>query len=118
MTGKRKIAFVTSNLKKLEEFRAIVGDGLSFEIAHLNIELPELQGEPEEIAKKKCAYAANIFNGPVIIEDTSLCFNALNELPGPYMYVLLFQNTMFCFLCGIQQGLLYKDWFGRACSDA
>lgn len=25
--------------------------------------------------------------GPVIVEDTSLCFNALGGLPGPYMYV-------------------------------
>ena len=23
--------------------------------------------------------------GPVIVEDTSLCFNALNGLPGPYI---------------------------------
>ena len=25
--------------------------------------------------------------GAVITEDTCLCFNALNGLPGPYMYV-------------------------------
>ena len=25
-------------------------------------------------------------NAPVLVEDTSLCFNALNGLPGPYMY--------------------------------
>ena len=25
--------------------------------------------------------------GPVLTEDTCLCFNALKELPGPYMYV-------------------------------
>ena len=24
-------------------------------------------------------------NGPVMVEDTSLCFNALNGLPGPYI---------------------------------
>ena len=23
--------------------------------------------------------------GPVLVEDTCLCFNALKELPGPYM---------------------------------
>lgn len=27
--------------------------------------------------------------GPVLVEDTCLCFNALNGLPGPYMFVLL-----------------------------
>lgn len=26
--------------------------------------------------------------GPVLVEDTCLCFNALKELPGPYMYVI------------------------------
>ena len=25
--------------------------------------------------------------GPVLTEDTCLCFNALQELPGPYMYL-------------------------------
>lgn len=26
-------------------------------------------------------------NGPVLVEDTALCFNALGGLPGVYMYV-------------------------------
>ena len=25
-------------------------------------------------------------DGPVLVEDTSLCFTALKDLPGPYMY--------------------------------
>jgi hypothetical protein len=28
-------------------------------------------------------------NGPVITEDTCLCFNALQGLPGPYMLAIL-----------------------------
>jgi inosine triphosphate pyrophosphatase len=47
--------------------------------------VPELQGEPEDIARQKCKLAADAVGGPVITEDTSLCFNALNGLPGPYM---------------------------------
>lgn len=40
--------------------------------------------------KKKKKKSANIsisieVNGPVLVEDTALCFNALNGLPGPYM---------------------------------
>lgn len=27
--------------------------------------------------------------GPVLVEDTCLCFKAMNDLPGPYMYVLI-----------------------------
>lgn len=34
---------------------------------------------------RKARDASKILNGNVIIEDTSLCFNALNGLPGPYI---------------------------------
>jgi len=27
--------------------------------------------------------------GPVLVEDTCLCFKAFDELPGPYVYVYL-----------------------------
>lgn len=33
----------------------------------------------------KCKEAAKIVKGPVIVEDTCLCFNALGGLPGPYV---------------------------------
>ena len=49
--------------------------------------VPELQGEPDDISKEKCKLAAEAIQGPVCVEDTCLCFNALNGLPGPYMYV-------------------------------
>ncbi|KAI9356380.1 Ham1 family protein, partial [Pilaira anomala] len=47
--------------------------------------VPELQGETQEIAKQKCKLASEILNGPCITEDTALCFNAMNGLPGPYI---------------------------------
>lgn len=37
------------------------------------------------IARSKVLLAAAEVNGPVLTEDTSLCFNALNGLPGPYI---------------------------------
>jgi len=49
------------------------------------IDLPELQGDPEDIAIEKCKIAANIVGGAVLTEDTSLCFNALSGLPGVYI---------------------------------
>jgi inosine triphosphate pyrophosphatase len=51
------------------------------------VDLPELQGEPEDIAREKCRIAAEALQRPVITEDTSLCFNALGGLPGPYIKV-------------------------------
>lgn len=45
----------------------------------------ELQGDMDDIARFKCKEAARQVGGPVITEDTSLCFDALNGLPGPYI---------------------------------
>ena len=88
-TKTKTLTFVTGNKKKLEEVQQILSSRetkLSFEITNQKIDLPELQGsDPIEIAKEKCAVAARTINGPVFTEDTSLCFNALNSLPGPYV---------------------------------
>ena len=47
--------------------------------------MDELQGDPEFIAKRKVKLAAKGSKTPVITEDVSLCFNAFQGLPGPYM---------------------------------
>ena len=45
-----------------------------------------LKESPEEVARLKILEAVKVLNtGPVIIEDTSLCFNALGGLPGVYI---------------------------------
>lgn len=81
------IHFATGNKKKLEEVVAILeaGQKLPFTVESVKIELPELQGEPEEISKEKCRLAAKAVGSAVMVEDTSLCFNALKGLPGPYI---------------------------------
>ncbi|EDV32196.1 uncharacterized protein Dana_GF14164 [Drosophila ananassae] len=81
----KPITFVTGNAKKLEELVAILGPTFPRTIVSKKIDLPELQGEIDEIAIKKCKEAARHVNGPVLVEDTSLCFNALEGLPGPYI---------------------------------
>lgn len=48
--------------------------------------VPELQGPSlEEIAIKKAQAAFQLLKTPLIIEDTALCFNSLNGLPGAYI---------------------------------
>ncbi|NP_001040500.1 inosine triphosphatase isoform X1 [Bombyx mori] len=81
----KTITFVTGNLKKLEEFRAILGANFPFEVVSHKLDLPELQGEIDEVSIKKCQEAARLLKQAVIVEDTSLCFNALCGLPGPYI---------------------------------
>ncbi|CAI7664819.1 unnamed protein product [Penicillium manginii] len=75
--------FVTGNPNKIIEVNAIVGDKIAIEPRALD--LPEIQGTLEEIAIDKCRRAAKIVEGPVIVEDSALEFNAMNKLPGPYM---------------------------------
>lgn len=38
-----------------------------------------------EIAKEKVMVAYNQVKKPVLVEDTSLCYNAYKGLPGPYI---------------------------------
>lgn len=72
-------------LFRLEEVIAIFGNELPFNLISQKVDLPELQGEPEDVAKEKCKIASKQVNGPVMVEDTSLCFNALGGLPGIYI---------------------------------
>ena len=78
-----KLYFVTGNKNKLAEVQQILGDSVDLEA--VDIDLPELQGTPEEIVLEKCRIAFDQLKKPCIVEDTSLCFNALNGLPGPYI---------------------------------
>ncbi|KAJ5899707.1 hypothetical protein N7495_004451 [Penicillium taxi] len=77
------ITFVTGNSNKVVEVNAILGESLTIQACALDI--PEIQGAVKEIARDKCRRAAEIVNGPVIVEDCSLELSALNGLPGPYI---------------------------------
>jgi hypothetical protein len=83
----RCIYFVTGNGAKKLEVDTILRaqDFGSFQVSHVDLDLPEYQGDPLYIAKHKCMEAANQVEGAVLVEDTSLCFEALNGLPGPYI---------------------------------
>ncbi|KAF6223470.1 hypothetical protein HO133_000313 [Letharia lupina] len=75
--------FITGNTNKLVEVKAILGDIVPLQSQSLD--LTEIQGTIQDISKDKCQRAAAIIGGPVLTEDTCLCFNALKELPGPYI---------------------------------
>lgn len=80
-----KIYFVTRNVQKLSEVKDILGEMDTFEIIHYDLELPEYQGSLEQIAFNKCKEAMQIVKSPIIVEDTSLTFNSLGGLQGPYI---------------------------------
>lgn len=80
---KTPVLFVTGNPGKLKEFKAITGH--VFQVEQLDIDMPEYQGTPEYVASEKCKHAFKECGKPLITEDTSLCFNAYNGLPGVYI---------------------------------
>lgn len=84
----KPITFITGNAKKLEETTAILGKKFPFKLISKQIDLPEWQGESADISVKKCHEAAKHVKGPVIVEDTCLCFNAMGGLPGIFFCIL------------------------------
>ncbi|KAG8510094.1 Inosine triphosphate pyrophosphatase [Galemys pyrenaicus] len=81
----KSVVFVTGNAKKLEEVIQILGDKFPCTLVAQKIDLPEYQGEPDQISIQKCKEAARQVQGPVLVEDACLCFKALGGLPGPYI---------------------------------
>lgn len=112
-----KVAFVSGNAMKAREVQRIVQDHcfegggadydndndeddddeecslLDLELTVLDVDLPEIQEvDTLAIAKNKALLAAQLANGPCLVEDTSLCFRALGGMPGPY--IKWFQETL------------------------
>ncbi|HPL93203.1 MAG TPA: RdgB/HAM1 family non-canonical purine NTP pyrophosphatase [bacterium] len=71
--------FITGNKHKFAEVQAILP-----QVEQLDIDLPEIQEiDAKEIIKSKLLEALKHQSGELIVEDTSLYFDALNGLPGP-----------------------------------
>jgi inosine triphosphate pyrophosphatase len=73
--------FITGSKNKFAEIRAIVPY-----IEQLEIDLPELQElDPHTILSAKLSEARKHHTGALIVEDTSLYFDGMNGLPGPFI---------------------------------
>ncbi len=71
--------FITGNKDKLREAQEILG-----EVEGIELDLPEIQEiDAQKIIKAKLQAAMAHRAGEFIVEDSSLCFEALNGLPGP-----------------------------------
>ena len=74
------LTFITANTEKAVQLRR----HLDFPVAHKKLDIYEIQSlDLEEIARHKAQEAYKQVEKPVLVEDTSLIFNALNLLPGP-----------------------------------
>jgi len=74
--------FITGNQSKADYLSRQLGVTLE----HQKIDLDELQStDLHVIVEHKLRQAYEICQSPVLVEDVSLVFNALGELPGPYI---------------------------------
>ena len=86
-TMKKILYFVTGNSGKFHDASKIFQNH-KYQLVQYNLDLPEYQGTSHEVVFKKCHEAEHMIPSdiyPYIIEDTSLIFNCLNGLPGPYI---------------------------------
>lgn len=74
------LIFITGNARKFAEVQAVLPD-----IQQVDIDLPEIQSlDPHAIIRYKLAEAQKIYpHSQIIVEDTSLIFDAWHGLPGP-----------------------------------
>jgi len=74
--------FATTNKNKLTEAKQILG----INVKGIKLELDEIQTlDPEECVRKKAITAYYAFGKPILVEDTSLFFEAWNGLPGVFI---------------------------------
>lgn len=77
-----ELKFITGNIGKFDEARALIGDSL----IRVDIDLPEIQSlDPQEVIQFKLTTAQAQVSGPFIVEDASVNLEAFNGFPGPLM---------------------------------
>lgn len=77
-----KPLFITGNQDKADYLARQLGIALD----HQKIDLDEVQStDLHEIVAHKLRHAYEVTGQPVIVEDVSLSFTALGDLPGPYI---------------------------------
>jgi len=80
---KPKLFIVTSADFKFKDLSYKLND--FFNCEQKILDEPEIQGSPEEIIRHKLQSAYDKFKQPVLVDDVSVSFEALNGFPGPYM---------------------------------
>lgn len=82
------VYFITGNENKFREAKAVLPD-----LEWLDVDLTEIQSvNPEEIIRSKLLEASAHHAGAFVVEDSSLCLECLNGLPGPL--IKWFEKTL------------------------
>ncbi len=103
------LTFITGNAAKAEQ----LSRHLDFPVTHQKLDLPEIQSlDLAEIVEHKAKEAFKHVGSLVLVEDTSLQFNALGRLPGPLIkwFLTELDNEGLCkLLIGYQDRSAYAE---------
>lgn len=97
----KDIVFVTGNPEKAANFAKHMG----MEIAHQPAELDEIQTlDADELAGHKARQAYEQIGKPVLVEDVSFVYEALGELPGPFVKYFVIADDGVEKMCRVLDG--------------
>ena len=93
--------FITGNENKVRYLSKSIGLNLD----HQKIELDEIQSpDPNIVIEHKVSQAYQLIQKPVLVEDTSLSFNALDGLPGAFVKFFVEANDGLESMCRMLDG--------------
>ena len=103
--------FITGNLNKVKYLKRLLG----IELEHHELDLDEIQSaDPNVVIEHKVKQAYEILKVPVMVEDTSLSFNALDGLPGPFVKFFREANDGLEMMCRMLDGFEDRSAYASA----
>jgi non-canonical purine NTP pyrophosphatase (RdgB/HAM1 family) len=105
------VTFLTGSVKKKEYLEKLLG----LKIKNQKVDLDEIQSlDVKEIIKHKVVQAYKILKTPVLVEDTSLEFEDLSGLPGPFIRFFIDNVPMekVCNMIGENRNAIARCVFG------
>lgn len=105
------LTFITGNVAKAEQ----LARHLEYPVKHQKLDISEIQSlDLKEIAEHKAKEAYKQIKEPVLVEDTSLVFHALGNLPGPFIKWFL-EELDNDGLCKLLDGYQHRSALAKVC---
>jgi len=99
------VTFITGNINKANYLSKYLG----CKVDHVKLDLDEIQSiNLKEIVEHKVLQAYDVVKKPVIVEDVSLEFSALGNLPGPFIKFFIEQVSPETICSMIPNGMTRK----------
>lgn len=101
--------FISGNQNKID----YLSRSLGITLEHQKIDLDEIQSaDPKVVIEHKVKQAYTLLGKPVLVEDTSLSFNALDALPGPFVKFFVEANDGLENMCRMLDGFEDRSAYG------